>query len=202
MLACWAKLNHGEEPPEYHPLICHMIDVAMVAREMWRSALSDGLRREMARALGFEQDQDIAGLWCAFMAGLHDLGKASPAFQLQVERVRNEVAEQLRGIGMPLPPSYIGVGHRPHGAMTACTLPNILIGTFGLKAPAARRIGTVVGGHHGAFPTSHEIQSLKTTDIGRREWDDLRRDVAETASRHPPAAQQPARRQISEIPQR
>ena len=36
---CWAKYDPEGDPPR-HPLICHMIDVAQVARRMWTSAFS------------------------------------------------------------------------------------------------------------------------------------------------------------------
>jgi hypothetical protein len=48
----WAKLPHGERNArEFHPLICHMLDVAVVAREMWRGLLADVSRRRIARSL-------------------------------------------------------------------------------------------------------------------------------------------------------
>ena len=112
MLACWGKLGDANESGSYHPLLCHMLDVASVAREMWRSTLSPRLRRETTEALGFLEDQDAAGVWCAFLAGLHDLGKASPSFQLQIERVREPVKNRLRR------PSG-GLSHQPRGQARA-----------------------------------------------------------------------------------
>ena len=61
MFCCWAKLGDDDGSPGYHPLLCHMIDVAMVALETWRSVLSSRQRKEMARSLGFGEDQDAAG---------------------------------------------------------------------------------------------------------------------------------------------
>ena len=40
LLACWAKLGTGSGVSGYHPLLWHMTDVAMVARELWQSVLS------------------------------------------------------------------------------------------------------------------------------------------------------------------
>ena len=158
----------------YHPLLCHMIDVAMVALETWRSVLSSKQRREMARSLGFGEDQDAAGRWCAFLAGLHDLGKASPAFQLQVHRIRAAVRERLQSIGLPTGPRY-GPKRTPHGIITAATLPEILEIDFGLDRLLARRIGVVVRGHHGIFPASSEILKVVAVARGRTEWDAHRR---------------------------
>ena len=173
VLTCWAKLAATEEAPSYHPLLCHMIDVAMVTREMWQCSLSPSQRRGLSMGLGLGHDQDAAGLWCAFLAGLHDLGKASPAFQLQVDKVRAKVKQRLRDNGLPLPtlrPSR----HTPHGAITAATLPSILSDEFGMDKHIANCVAVAVGGHHGVFPTSSEVQGVSTYARGNHKWDDHR----------------------------
>ena len=153
MFACWGKLASADESSSYHPLLCHMVDVAMVTREMWHYSLSPSQRGGLSIALGLGHDQDSAGLWCAFLARLHDLGKASPAFQLQVERVRTKVEQRLRDNGLTVS-SLRTSKYTPHGVITAATLPCILTTAFGMGSHIANRIGTVIGGHHGVFPTS------------------------------------------------
>ena len=170
MFICWAKLAATEESPSYHPLLCHMIDVAMVTREMWQCSLSPSQRRGLSVGLGLGHDQDTAGLWCAFIAGLHDLGKASPAFQLQVDKVRAKVKQRLRDNGLPVPtlrPSR----HTPHGAITAATLPCTLADAFGMDKHVANRVAVVTGGHHGIFPTSSEVLGVSTYARGNHKWD-------------------------------
>src|SRR5438034_2744091 len=82
--ALWAKLRHGEKSPNsFHPLLCHMIDVAVVAGAMWRDVLPATARRKTAAALGLSESQ--AERWIKYLSALHDLGKASPAFQLREE---------------------------------------------------------------------------------------------------------------------
>ena len=54
LLACWAKLDTDSGPPGYHPLLWHMTDVAMVARELWQSVLSPAQRNMLCEALGLE----------------------------------------------------------------------------------------------------------------------------------------------------
>jgi len=72
----WAKLGENEH---YHPLICHLIDVAQVAQELWNKVLTDGIRDHFAALLAVRRDE--CGTLLSFWIGLHDLGKASPAFQ-------------------------------------------------------------------------------------------------------------------------
>ena len=130
----------------------------------------------MSRALGFGVDEDAAGAWCGFLAGLHDLGKASPAFQLRVPSIRSDVEGRLRGLDLPIG-RMPGVRRTPHGTITAATLPNILVDLFQMDGRLARTLGVLVGGHHGTFPTSSEIQNLPLADRGRGEWDSHRREL-------------------------
>ena len=181
LLACWAKLGTCSGVPGYHPLLWHMTDVAMVARELWHSVLSPAQREMLSGALGLGDSPDSAGRWCAFLAGLHDLGKASPAFQVQAERARDEVTDRLQRHGLRIP-----VQHRPshasasHGTVTAAILPAILASGFAIPRPVARGLGTIAGGHHGTLPTSRDVQDIPSRASGGTEWDDLRRDLVTT----------------------
>ncbi|MCY3907818.1 MAG: CRISPR-associated helicase Cas3' [Anaerolineaceae bacterium] len=168
-------MSRNYDSPTYHPLLCHMVDVSMVAREMWTSALSPGQRNEAAITLGFGSDDEAAGRWCALFAGLHDLGKASPSFQLQGKQVRSKVAKRLHSVGLRW--GQLSVNPPPHGTITAATLPNILEDEFGLDAQGSKRIAVVVGGHHGVLPRTSDINSVRSSALGTREWDVLRRDT-------------------------
>ena len=181
LLACWAKLGFGHGLPEYHPLLYHMVDVSIVAREMWRSAFSPAQRTVMSEALGLGGHLEAVGLWCAFLAGLHDLGKASPAFQLQVDNIRGKVTERLHRSHMRVPVQHrLGLKATPHGTITAATLPDILTSEFDIPKSLAMQLGTVAGGHHGTFPTSRQVQDVNSHDTGGPEWAALRRDLVNT----------------------
>ena len=183
LLACWAKLDADSEAPGYHPLLWHMTDVAMVARELWQSVLAPAQRTMLSDALGLGDRLDSAGLWCALLAGLHDLGKACPAFQLQSERARAEVTFRLHRHGLRVP-----VQHRPsrdlasHGTVTAATLPCILASEFGIPQAAARGLGAVAGGHHGTLPSGLDVQAVTARDAGGSAWKVLRRDLVTALS--------------------
>ena len=160
----WGKLGPKEANPRpYHPLICHMLDVAAVAEVMWREVLAPATRRRLAEALGLPEEE--AGKWIAFFAGLHDLGKASPGFALQ----DREAAARLRACGYePSPLSF----KPPHGVVTASTLVAALhdLSLAGeLVGPAAR----ILGGHHGVFPRSGDLR-LPALACGVRRWSKAR----------------------------
>lgn len=78
----WAKSgksDQGQEELLFHPLLFHLIDVAAVTECLWAEILGRQLRKEFSARLGLKAKQ--VGKWIGFWAGLHDLGKASPAFQ-------------------------------------------------------------------------------------------------------------------------
>jgi len=77
-LAVWAKLGDGEDG--VHPLACHLIDAGVVAQQMWSKVLAPSTRARIAEGLGLTLPETSAAI--ALLAALHDLGKASPAFQL------------------------------------------------------------------------------------------------------------------------
>jgi CRISPR-associated endonuclease/helicase Cas3 len=169
----WAKLPHGgRSPREFHPLICHMLDVAVVAREMWRKLLADAARRRIAQSLRLTPEG--AETWITYLAALHDLGKASPAFQLRKE------AQHLLKIYEELgKPPNIEAKDCPHGRVTAGEAPEILKEEFGIERQTADRLSVIIGGHHGTFPTSYELENgCPVAGVGAAKWRRLRRELA------------------------
>jgi CRISPR-associated endonuclease/helicase Cas3 len=171
----WAKLPKTEvNARSFHPLICHMLDVAVVAREMWRGLLPEAARRRIAESLQLPEQE--AETWITYIAALHDLGKASPAFQLRKD-AKNlfKIYEELGK------PSTVEAKDCPHGRVTAGELPEILISEFGIDRDTANRLSVIVGGHHGTFPTSHELMN-RYPDAGvgiGAKWKQIRLGLAQ-----------------------
>lgn len=175
ILLLWAKLDRqSNTPPDYHPLICHLLDVASVGNALWDTALSPALKARLASGLGLAGREDAAGRWIAFIAGLHDIGKASPAFQLQDDATRQFWAERLKSAGLcwatPIPPTH-------HGAIGAAILPEVLQPFLG-NGPLAQRLATILGGHHGVFPSSRAMQEVSRKAMGGPTWVTARKQVA------------------------
>jgi CRISPR-associated endonuclease/helicase Cas3 len=175
----WAKTGKAEfedGQPKYHPVICHLADTAAVAMEIVRSHLSPVARKHMAQGLGLPDDESLIR-FCGFMAGSHDLGKVSPAFQFQVSDVGKILAgETLYDCWSSLPRERRQPRNAPHGLVTAATLPDYLV-ELGVgkelstrKAKQlARRLAGIVGGHHGFFPSQQEIDELDKAIAGTDE---------------------------------
>ncbi|MFN5515928.1 MAG: CRISPR-associated helicase Cas3' [Cyanobacteriota bacterium] len=177
----WAKTGRGEfndGSPKYHPVICHLADTAAVAMAIMRSYLSPIAMERLANGLGLSQESTIR--FCGFMAGSHDLGKVSPTFQFQVSEVGRILAgDDLYDDWLEIAKSKPRI--KPlHGAITAATLPEFLtdwgVGK-GLEKPGharklARKLGVIVGGHHGFFPNiddvDKEVAGLEDNGLWRR----------------------------------
>jgi CRISPR-associated endonuclease/helicase Cas3 len=169
----WGKLGRTKDPhPGFHPLICHMIDVAAVAGRIWDEVLSDPARVALMRGLGLPNEA-ATRTWVVFLAALHDLGKACPAFTLRKE------AQGLRHLypGLPEPPAGVDA---PHGVVTAVALPAALQRLFDVEQEVAKRLALVTGGHHGCFPSAKETQALDgSLAVGRAPWEKPRTGLVE-----------------------
>jgi len=146
MLQVWGKTS--EETGARRPLLFHMLDTANVARAMWETALQRGGREHYADAIGSTGDPVTARNLTAFWVGLHDVGKAFPQFQDQ-SRVPNPLK---------------------HGQVSAIAAPDILRDDFGYPRELARQLATVLGGHHGVFPRSSDLQGIAQSRLGGPSW--------------------------------
>jgi CRISPR-associated endonuclease/helicase Cas3 len=182
----WAKTGRGNfqenGQPEYHSVICHLADTAAVAMEIVRGYLSPTAIATLERGLGLKGESLVK--CCGFLAGCHDLGKVSPAFQFQVSDVGKALAGNiLYGVWLKLS-SERRNGKAPHGLITAKTMPEFLLDSgLGINLPKrkashlAKRLAMVVGGHHGFFPSHKEIEDLDDALCGtgeKNEWQNRR----------------------------
>ncbi len=174
----WAKTGKGkfraEGSPEYHPVICHLADTAAVAMEIVRSYLSPAAVSILEAGLGVRGEALVR--CCGFLAGCHDLGKISPAFQFQVSEVGKAlVGEDICNAWLKRPDSR---QKTPHGTVTAATLPEFLL-ELGVAKRLANQLARIVGGHHGFFPSSQDVQSASLDNMGRGPWKKFRQDIYE-----------------------
>lgn len=163
----WAKKGENQT---YHPLIYHMLDVASVAIAMWELTLPAGLRQHFIQGLAL--DDEHSKQMVAFLAGLHDIGKASPSFQ---RKDANYIPE-LEKLGFTFSNAPQGKS-AAHGTITAWALQSLLEPCANGNRAVARKIARVVGGHHGIWITSSLLDPavLRSADKGDRVWDEARR---------------------------
>jgi CRISPR-associated endonuclease/helicase Cas3 len=143
-----------------------------VCRALWEASLSPSLRTFLSNKLGV--DESSACLRISFLAATHDIGKASPSFQEKWP----QAAQSLRAVGFDFPRFLTPA---PHGTVTAAVLPSLL-GPFGLAPKLSRQVATVMGGHHGLFPTATKTDQSKQA-AGGGKWADARRLIVERIAR-------------------
>src|SRR5699024_9388943 len=90
----WAKaLPYSGELEEWLPLWQHLDDCADVAGMLWDHWVAPSVRSRIARELPSEQHARALLVW---LAGAHDLGKATPGFAIQ----SLDLAAELTGRGL------------------------------------------------------------------------------------------------------
>lgn len=152
-LALWAKTDKNHSGA-YHPLLFHMLDVAAVAGHVWDHVMSASFRARLERAFAPLAARDVI----IFLAGAHDLGKASPGFQKKEARLSQHMA---------LPFSENDRSY-PHGFISAHVLKEALG-----ACPASAVLAQIAGGHHGVFPRTTELRMGRDT-LGNKCWDAIR----------------------------
>ncbi len=158
MRAKWAD----EAPEDYHPLICHLLDTGHVAQAIARDFVGEGMRTWLAKSFHVTEADLVR--WLGYWASLHDIGKATPAFQLRCETGAEELARQ----GF----SFTNADRlRPHGNLTGRILKRAMKGDRCPASDVARSLRIVLAGHHGVFPSTSNLgRDVRDDDVGREEW--------------------------------
>ncbi|HEY4691592.1 MAG TPA: CRISPR-associated helicase Cas3' [Anaerolineae bacterium] len=176
----WAKADR--KSGKVHRLIYHLIDVGQVALALWNLGLSKPIRQRLAAWLGLSIED--AGRLVAFWAALHDLGKASPAFQdhrYMPDRLREAIRRELRDAGLSMPNRAEDRRAR-HEVISTWALgrdEKLLAEETGLPPTLAKHIAQALGGHHGAWPVPSLFlpSHLKPDDKGDPAWTAIRREL-------------------------
>ncbi|MDT7920977.1 MAG: CRISPR-associated helicase Cas3' [Meiothermus sp.] len=169
--ALWAKSDREKGGGSWHPLIAHLLDVAACAEVI--------LEREPPRTLElYAQDLQLdcrqAKAWICALAGLHDLGKASPAFQQKwPQGIQRVWAAGLTWQNKPTPPP----DDVSHSLISEAVLPGLLE-VRGWKRRAACNVAAAVGAHHGFRATGDDLGKAGTVpEKGNADWDSVRREL-------------------------
>lgn len=167
----WAKTGSGEDATQWEPLYAHMLDAAQTAELIWRDYLAESTRRVIASGLGLSLDDACRVL--AFIAGAHDIGKATPPFQSQQRDLWERDLET--GLSGDIPRERC-----PHAVLGQ----EILLRWFEERQPhsgvAATHLAAVVGGHHGAYPSPRDVEDvelLASELLGDESWAAVQREL-------------------------
>ncbi|MEU7090076.1 CRISPR-associated helicase Cas3' [Streptomyces achromogenes] len=134
-----------------------MEDAGAVAGLLWDRWLPVGVRALVAGVLpGDNADARALAVW---LAGVHDIGKATPAFACQVD----QLADEMRGHGLEMRSARaMGPDRRiaPHGLAGQVLLGEWLEERHGWAPVRTGQFTVAVGGHHGVPPEHAQITAL------------------------------------------
>lgn len=146
----------GPGPDGSYPLICHLLDTAVVIEHLWKTRVRAGLRDRINEILQSAGVQGTTEQVLMLAAGLHDVGKANPWFQYQ-ERENSEFADELfADIGLPRTPP--GIREQMRAArqhplrrheFLSCRIASGAWPSSKQQIHGPAWLGVVVGGHHG-----------------------------------------------------
>lgn len=150
----WAKKEDNNGSFEWLPLYIHLEDCKNVAVALYNHWLSDSQKRILKESISID-DEGIALQLIKFIAICHDLGKATPAFQLKKGYVNSSDLDSIL-IDKLLDAGFDGISDlklasasKSHHSLAS----QYLLEKYGVN----RDISAIVGAHHGS-PVSDPSQ--------------------------------------------
>ncbi len=157
-------------------LLSHLLDTAAVAERLWDEFLAPAVRADVERVCGGEGRRFF--MW---LCGIHDCGKATPAFQ-DVDR---EGAAAVRAAGLSWREATLKKGRWRHDKAGAKILRDVLGDVWGTEE--VDWVWPLVAGHHGSFPSEAVFGRTAgkfTEHHGRGQaWRTVQRAVVEVFTR-------------------
>lgn len=142
----WAKKSDKDGSFKWLPLYIHSLDVMNIMGQLWNHWICEGQRDYITRGMGY-YDSDCAQNIAMFVAYIHDIGKATPAFQTQKRGNRFldldlELLEKLEGVGFrDIKNLKLASPRLSHHTIAG----EYILQLRGIKDD----ISSIVGGHHG-----------------------------------------------------
>ncbi|GGI97919.1 CRISPR-associated helicase/endonuclease Cas3 [Saccharopolyspora subtropica] len=178
VLGPWGKAGKAKVP---HPLVCHVIDTAAVAEQLYDVLLGPEVRRALETGLASLGD---VRSWVAVLCGLHDIGKCSPIFQAMRPELVCYLGEEARELVENLHESSKDPQVKTmHGTLTAVHLRDCLP-AWGASPELRDALAYGLGGHHGSLLSAHAVQraSDKRRHHGEGPWRELRAELVRTVA--------------------
>ncbi|MFD5661107.1 CRISPR-associated endonuclease Cas3'', partial [Streptomyces hirsutus] len=201
--AVWAK--HDRDTDGWLPLWRHMEDSAAVAGLLWDRWLPVGVRRLVAEAL--PQGESDARALVVWLAGVHDIGKATPAFACQVD----QLADAMRDQGLEMRSAKaMGPDRRiaPHGLAGQVLLGEWLEERHGWAPARTGQFTVAVGGHHGVPPEYGQIKALyeheellRTPGTSGRVWREVQTELLDACAERFGATERLGEWRTAKLPQ-
>lgn len=159
-------------------LVQHLLDTAAVAERMWDQWLPAGLRHRLCNVA----PQGDGRRWFAWVCGLHDIGKATPAFQLQHDCLRQRYVKAGFGSWKQRRPADRLWRHEKASARTLVDA----AASRGWAPESTSWVWPLLAGHHGYVcnESALDLRRRPPRPHGREPvWDEARETILETVTR-------------------
>lgn len=141
----WGKSDAGGS---VNLLVQHLFDAFAVGELLWDEYLPPKVRWRLDEVAG-GRGRDLFRWLC----GLHDVGKASPAFQLQ----QRDLAQRVAATGLTFPPLRRSASQDwRHDRAGGLAIRDLLDRSWG-PGGHSEWVWPLIAGHHGVFPTSGDV---------------------------------------------
>ncbi|MEU6482247.1 CRISPR-associated helicase Cas3' [Streptomyces sp. NPDC047017] len=157
-----------------HLLLGHLLDTAAVAGVMWDRYVSAAFRRRLDEISGGR-----GRLWFMWVCGIHDCGKACPAFQAM------DAAEAAPVLAAGLSWGRLSAAPNKrwrHDMAGAVMLRPRLVMEWG-EEEAASWVWPLVAGHHGTFPPAGALDPPRGAQGRGAAWEEVQRAVVDVFTR-------------------
>ena len=178
----WAKSGYDPESRRWLPLWLHLLDSAALAGHLARHWLAptvqDLIEREFADSASGLAPVDEFCLLASWTAGVHDVGKCTPAFSCQVTSLDDRMAE------VGLRHEHVDINERrklPHALAGHLILESWLMDEHDWEFDPAQALASVVGAHHGIPPRDGDINCGRVHEhlLGDKAWAATQRELLE-----------------------
>lgn len=168
--ALWAKTD-SEDSSVWLPLYIHLSDTARIMAMLWDGWVPKNVRNLFARhCCG---NEELARKALLFLAGAHDIGKATPIFQAKPcgrgwDGERVSLAWKPEKAGLFIEASLSASRHPTHPIAGQVLAIRYLQGVFGWSSGQADAWGSIVGAHHGNVPDKERVREgfILTSEMG------------------------------------
>ena len=172
-----ARTVWGKTDPEsgsWLSLVRHLEDAAAVAGVLWDEFLPRAVQELIAEAIDGSADEARA-LAC-WLAGVHDVGKASPEFAWKAAVTFPSLLDAMGQAGLETHAMHSVLGHWTVGQLS---LSDWLVARTGASQRSADSFACIVGGHHGRNPASSELETARDLPdaVGKGPWAEVRREI-------------------------
>lgn len=168
--SCWGKTDPFD-PELSLPVWRHLADAAGIAGLLWDNWLPPSVRRIIADG----RSDDVARAALVWLAGAHDLGKATPAFAAQVRAL----TEPMREEGLTFSPIVERPPRTPHAQQSHRIL-RYWLERNGFDRDTADSWAIVTGGHHGVAPARDDITHAGApAQAGTGQWAKIQQELAD-----------------------